>query len=178
MAEPLPHDERVPPKEYLLLAFLTLISVMNFVDRQLLASFANFVVPDLGLTDTQFGLLTGFAFILFYAFVGLFAGALADTLHRPRLMAAGLALWSGLTAVSGAARGFVSLAVPRMFIGVGESQEEAITARMAKAAALKLVGRPTCSTLAASSGGRKACGSGLHRVTSSGSKRSHTCALV
>lgn len=121
MAAPIPSDERVAPKEYLLLAFLTLISVMNFVDRQLLASFANFIVPDLGLTDTQFGLLTGFAFILFYAFVGLFAGALADTLHRPRLMAAGLALWSALTAVSGAARGFVSLAIPRMFIGVGES---------------------------------------------------------
>jgi MFS family permease len=41
--------------------------------------------------------------------------------HRPRLVAAGLALWSVLTAVSGAAKGFVSLAIPRMFIGVGES---------------------------------------------------------
>ncbi len=116
-----PVQDRVEPKQYAFLAFLTLISVMNFVDRQLLASFANFIVPDLGLTDTQFGLLTGFAFILFYAFMGLFAGALADTLHRPRLMAAGLALWSVLTAVSGAARGFATLAIPRMFIGVGES---------------------------------------------------------
>src|SRR5690606_15838999 len=97
-------DDRVPARQYAFLGFLTLISVMNFVDRQLLASFANFVVPELGLTDTQFGLLTGFAFILFYAFMGLFAGALADTLHRPRLMAAGLALWSILTAASGAAR--------------------------------------------------------------------------
>jgi MFS family permease len=118
---PVRADDRVSPKQYAFLAFLTLISVMNFVDRQLLASFANFIVPDLGLTDTQFGLLTGFAFILFYAFMGLFAGALADTLHRPRLMAAGLALWSVLTAVSGAARGFATLAIPRMFIGVGES---------------------------------------------------------
>ena len=106
---------------YAFLGFLMLLNVMNFVDRQLLSSFANFIVPDLGLTDGQFGLLTGLLFIFFYAFVGLFAGALADRVHRPRLVAGGLMLWSALTAASGAARGFVSLAIPRMFIGVGES---------------------------------------------------------
>ena len=114
-------DEPIPLRHYGFLAFLTLLNVMNFVDRQLLQSFANFIVPELGLTDTQFGLLTGFAFIVFYALMGLFMGAAADMLHRPRLVAAGLALWSLLTAISGAARGFVSLALPRMFIGVGES---------------------------------------------------------
>lgn len=94
---------------------------MNFVDRQLLASFANFIVPDLNLTNTQFGLLTGLVFIIFYAVMGLFMGVLADMVHRPRLVAFGLALWSILTAASGAAKGFISLAIPRMFIGVGES---------------------------------------------------------
>ena len=53
--------------------------------------------------------------------MGLFAGALADRVHRPRLVAAALTLWSVLTAASGAARGFASLLAPRMFIGVGES---------------------------------------------------------
>ena len=48
-------------------------------------------------------------------------GAAADVFHRPRLMAAAIALWSGLTAASGAARGFVSLAIPRAFIGIGEN---------------------------------------------------------
>jgi MFS family permease len=114
-------SENVAARHYVFLCFLTLLNVMNFVDRQLLASFANFIVPDLGLTNTQFGLLTGFAFILFYAVMGLFMGALADMVHRPRLIAAGLCLWSALTAASGAARGFVTLAVPRTFIGVGES---------------------------------------------------------
>ena len=94
---------------------------MNFVDRQLLASFANFIVPDLGLSNTQFGLLTGFAFIVFYSVMGLFMGTLADRLHRPRLLAFGLALWSGLTAASGAAKGFVTMLIPRMLVGVGES---------------------------------------------------------
>ena len=70
--------EKVAARHYVFLCFLTLLNVMNFVDRQLLASFANFIVPDLGLSNTQFGLLTGFAFILFYAAMGLFMGALAD----------------------------------------------------------------------------------------------------
>ena len=107
--------------DYLFLGFLMLLNVMNFVDRQLLASFANFIIPDLQLTNTQFGLLTGFVFLVFYSVMGLFMGTLADRLNRTRLIAAGLALWSMLTAVSGMAKGFVSMAIPRMFIGVGES---------------------------------------------------------
>ena len=108
-------------KDYFFLSFLTLLNVMNFVDRQLLASFANWIVPDLGLTNTQFGLLTGLIFIFFYSVAGVFMGVLADRVNRTRLIAAGLALWSALTALSGMAKGFVSLAIPRLFIGVGES---------------------------------------------------------
>ena len=114
-------EARVEGRHYRFLMFLTLLNVMNFVDRQLLASFANFIVPDLGLTNTQFGLLTGFVFIVFYSAMGVFMGTLADRVNRSRLLAAGLALWSGLTALSGAARGFWSLAAPRTLIGVGES---------------------------------------------------------
>lgn len=113
--------EKVAARHYAFLGFLTLLNVMNFVDRQLLSSFANFIKPDLGLSNTQFGLLTGLVFLFFYSVMGLFMGALGDRVHRPRLVAAGLLLWSILTAASGAARGFASLALPRMFIGVGES---------------------------------------------------------
>jgi MFS transporter, Spinster family, sphingosine-1-phosphate transporter len=104
-----------------LLALLTLINILNFVDRQLLPSFANFIKPELGLTDTQYGLLTGLFFIIFYAVAGLFMGVLADRMHRGRLIAVAIALWSLLTAASGAARGFLSMALPRALIGVGES---------------------------------------------------------
>ena len=114
-------DDVVRGRDVGFLFFLTLLNVMNFVDRQLLGSFANWIVPDLNLTNTEFGLLTGLVFIVFYSVMGLFMGALADTVNRTRLIAAGLALWSALTALSGAAKGFVSLAIPRMFIGVGES---------------------------------------------------------
>lgn len=106
---------------YLLLAFLSLLNCLNFVDRQLIASFANFIVPELGLSNTQYGLLTGLVFLTFYSLMGLFMGFLADTVNRSRLIAAALAFWSLLTALSGMARGFVSLAIPRALIGVGES---------------------------------------------------------
>ena len=106
---------------YRLLFFLTLLNLLNFVDRQLIASFANFIVPDLGLTDTQYGFLTTVPFIVFYSIAGLFMGVLADMVNRPKLIAFGVVLWSIFTALTGAAKGFVSMAVPRMFIGVGES---------------------------------------------------------
>ena len=107
--------------DYGFLMFLTLINVLSIVDRNLLASMANWIKPELNLTNTQFGLLTGLIFILFYAFAGIFMGVLADRVNRTRLIAFGLAVWSALTAISGMAKGFVSLAIPRLFIGVGES---------------------------------------------------------
>ena len=113
--------EKIESRNYIFLCFLILLNVMNFVDRQLLASFANFIIPDLSLTNTQFGILTGFGFLFFYSIMGLFMGILADKFHRPKLIALGVGLWSALTAISGAARGFVGLLLPRMFIGVGES---------------------------------------------------------
>ena len=122
MTQPSNESAAVPTREaYGLLVFLTLLNVMNFVDRQLLASFSNFIVPDLGLTNTEFGLLTGLIFLAFYSVAGLLMGTFADRYHRTKLIAMGVAAWSFLTAVSGMAKGFVSLAIPRMFIGVGES---------------------------------------------------------
>ena len=106
---------------YRLLFFLTLLNLLNFVDRQLIASFSNFIVPDLGLTNAQFGFLTTLPFIVFYSVAGLFMGVLADMVNRPRLIAFGVILWSIFTALTGAAKGFISMALPRMFIGVGES---------------------------------------------------------
>ena len=113
--------EKTESRNYIFLVFLILLNVMNFVDRQLLASFANFIIPDLSLSNTQFGILTGFGFLFFYSIMGIFMGILADKVHRPRLIAIGVALWSFLTALSGAAKGFTGLLLPRMFIGVGES---------------------------------------------------------
>ena len=107
--------------KYFILLYLTSLNVLSFIDRQLLASFSNFIVPDLGLTNTQFGILTGLAFIVFYSLMGIIMGAIADRVNRPKFMALGVALWSILTAATGMAKTFWMLFLPRVFIGVGES---------------------------------------------------------
>lgn len=104
-----------------LLLFLTLLNVLNFVDRQLLVSFGPAIKRDLELTNTQFALLTGLVFVMFYTGVGLVMGMIADRWNRPRLIAGGLILWSLLTAASGRAQNFVQLGAARLMIGVGEA---------------------------------------------------------
>jgi MFS family permease len=106
---------------YAMLAALTLLNVLNFADRFLLVSFGNSIIADLALTKFQFTLLTGLVFSVFYVVFGLFAGSLADRYDRPRLIAAGLALWSALTAATGLAMTFAHAAAARIFIGVGEA---------------------------------------------------------
>jgi len=108
-------------KSYSILGFLTVLNILNFIDRQLLTSFSNFIVPELELTNTQYGILSGLAFIVFYSVMGIIMGALADRVNRPKFIAFGVALWSLLTAASGMAKNFWMLFFPRIFIGVGES---------------------------------------------------------
>jgi len=109
------------PRARTILIFLMLLNILNMIDRSLIASFGPQISRDLNLTDSQFGLLTGLIFVFFYVLMGLFMGALADRVNRPRLIAAGLILWSVLTAVSGAAKNFFQIGIARLFIGIGES---------------------------------------------------------
>lgn len=120
MTEP-PRADRVSSTAWSLLAFLTLLNVLNFVDRQLIASLAPLLIADLGLSRAQIGLLVGFAFVVFYTLMGVALGVAADRVSRTKLLAAGLGLWSAMTAVSGMATSFVHLAVPRVLVGVGEA---------------------------------------------------------
>ena len=108
-------------ERYYVLTLLVWLNVLNYCDRALLTSFANFIMPDLALTATQLGILTGFGFTTIYAFMGIISGSIADAVHRPRLIAVGMCLWSVLTAVSGFAQGFIGLLLPRVFVGIGES---------------------------------------------------------
>lgn len=103
------------------LTLLVVLNILNIVDRNLISSFGPQITADLNLTDTQFGWLTGLIFVFFYAVMGLFVGRLADVVNRPKLITAGLLLWSALTVVSGAAKNFVQIGVARLFVGVGEA---------------------------------------------------------
>jgi MFS family permease len=111
----------VPSSAWALLALLTLLNVLNFVDRTLLASLAPLLIADLGLSRAEIGLLAGYGFVVFYTVAGLALGLAADRWRRVPLVAAGLALWSAMTALSGAAQSFLQLALPRLLVGAGEA---------------------------------------------------------
>lgn len=121
MTNNLRNKDKISSSDMSFLCLLTLLNVLNMLDRNLMSAFANYIVPDLSLSNTEYGLLTGLVFLIFYSVAGLYMGMLADTVNRTRLISFGVTLWSALTAASGLAWNFVSMAIPRMFIGVGES---------------------------------------------------------
>lgn len=95
--------------------------VFSFIDRQVLVLMIEPIKRDLMLSDTQFSLLSGFAFSLFYAFMGLPIAFLADRYARPRLISVGVAIWSIATATCGISQNFVQMFASRMAVGVGEA---------------------------------------------------------
>jgi MFS family permease len=103
------------------LGVLVLVYVFNFIDRQIMSILAEDIKADLGIDDAQIGFLYGTVFGVFYALFGIPLGRLADTWHRINLLSIGLALWSGMTALSGFAQNFTQLAVARIGVGVGEA---------------------------------------------------------
>jgi MFS family permease len=103
------------------LGLLTAVYVVNFVDRQVLSILQQSIKEDLGVSDFQLGLLTGAAFGIFYATLGIPIARLADRVSRKGVMAVCLTIWSGMTALCGVAGGFASLLVYRVGVGVGEA---------------------------------------------------------
>lgn len=104
-----------------LLSILALILAFNFVDRLALGIMLESIKADLALTDTQLGALTGLAFAVFYAVMGIPIARWADRGNRVKIIALTTALWSAAVALCGAATSFAQLLVIRMTIGVGEA---------------------------------------------------------
>jgi MFS family permease len=102
------------------LTVLFAINLMNFFDRQILGAVGEQIRREWGLGDTALGAL-GTAFTLLYAFVGVPFGRLADRAVRKYILAAGVFVWSVLTAASGLARNFWELFAVRLGVGVGEA---------------------------------------------------------
>ena len=103
------------------LALLTLVYTFNHIDRQVLVILLEPIKADLKLDDAQLGLLTGLAFAAFYATLGIPMAMWADRGNRRTIISLSLAVWSGMTAVSGLAQNFWHLLVARMGVGVGEA---------------------------------------------------------
>jgi MFS family permease len=100
---------------------LTTIYMLSYMDRQILSMLVGPMKRDLGISDTRVGLLQGLSFGLFYTFMGLPLGRLADTGNRRKLIAVGIVLWSIFTSACSIARNFWSLFLTRMGVGVGEA---------------------------------------------------------
>lgn len=100
---------------------LAFVYVLNFLDRQLISILAKPIQDGLGITDGQLGLLTGFYFALFYCFIAIPIGWLADRTSRVKVLSAACAIWSAATAACGLAGTYGQLAVARMMVGVGEA---------------------------------------------------------
>jgi MFS family permease len=103
------------------LGLLLVTYVFNFVDRQILAILLEPIKREIDLSDTQLGFLGGIAFALFYTTAGIPIARWADTGSRRTIIALGLASWSAMTALTGLARGFGTLALARVGVGIGEA---------------------------------------------------------
>jgi MFS family permease len=117
-----PTDRIEPaPGAWLAVALLTLAYMLSYVDRTIIALLVGPIRADLGLSDTQFSLLHGLAFAIFYTVLGVPMARWADRRNRRSLIAAGVALWSLMTALGGLARNFGQLFAARVGVGVGEA---------------------------------------------------------
>jgi predicted MFS family arabinose efflux permease len=122
-ASPAPADNpyRSRKSAYYALVILTIVYSFNFIDRQLLAILQESVKADLGLSDTQLGLLTGFAFAAFYVIAGIPIARWADRANRRDIVALSLFIWSFMTAISGFVQNYIQLLLARIGVGIGEA---------------------------------------------------------
>src|SRR5215472_17109349 len=121
-------DPKIPPtldspgaRAWLVLGMLCFVYVLNFLDRQLLAILAKPIQDTLHITDGQLGLIGGLYFALFYCFIAIPVGWLADKTNRVRVLSLACAVWSAATTACGLARTYPQLVVSRMAVGVGEA---------------------------------------------------------
>ncbi len=116
-------DTRDDTRVRLTIYMLLVVYVLNFLDRQIVAILAQPIATDLGLSDTQIGLMTGLAFALFYTGLGIPIARLSDrpTTNRVWVIGSCLAVWSAMTALCGAAQNFVQIFLARIGVGIGEA---------------------------------------------------------
>jgi predicted MFS family arabinose efflux permease len=118
------HDARVSPirsSRYYTLGILTLVYMLNFVDRQLLSLLQEPIREEMGFSDEQLGLLTGTAFAIFYVTAGIPIARWADIGNRRNIISLAVGIWSLMTALQGLVTSYAQLFAARMGVGVGEA---------------------------------------------------------
>ena len=108
-------------RRYYVLALLTIIYALNFLDRTIFNVLIEPIKKEFALSDTTMGLLAGFGFVLFYSLLGIPIARVADRLNRRNIVAIAFAFWSAMTALCGMATSVASLTLARIGVGLGES---------------------------------------------------------
>ncbi len=103
------------------LAILTIVYVFNFIDRQILVILQEPIKNEMGLSDAQIGVLSGFVFAIFYVTMGIPIARLADARNRRNIIALSITVWSGMIVLSGFAQNFLHLLLNRIGVGIGEA---------------------------------------------------------
>lgn len=104
-----------------MLVVLTIVYAFNFIDRQILVILQEPIKADMLLSDAQLGLLSGFTFAVIYVTAGIPIAYWADRLNRRNIVATALAVWSGMTALSGLVQNYPQLLLARVGVGLGEA---------------------------------------------------------
>jgi len=112
---------RPATRRYYVLALLTTVYALNFLDRTIFNVLIEPIKKEFALSDTTMGLLAGFGFVLFYSLLGIPIARVADRLSRRNIVALAFAFWSAMTFLCGMATSVASLAVARIGVGIGES---------------------------------------------------------
>jgi len=114
-------DDRIPVYSWFALGVLTIVYVLNFLDRTLIYILFTPIKKEMAFTDLQLALLGTTSFVIFYTLLGIPFGRLADRISRKNLIAGGLAVWSLFSGLTGFARGFWAMFLCRLMVGVGEA---------------------------------------------------------
>ncbi|MGI9295671.1 MAG: MFS transporter, partial [Pseudomonadales bacterium] len=119
-----PIEEEVwpdPAYAWYVTLLMMVLYMFSFLDRTIIVLLVEPIKRDLHITDTQISLLYGFAFAIFYTFLGIPIARLADYKNRRTIIAFGVLIWSAMTALCGLARNFGHLFAARVGVGVGEA---------------------------------------------------------
>jgi MFS family permease len=108
-------------RRYYVLALLTIIYALNFLDRTIFNVLIEPIKKEFALSDTTMGLLAGFGFVLFYSLLGIPIARIADRVNRRNIVAVAFAFWSAMTFLCGMASSIATLTLARIGVGIGES---------------------------------------------------------
>ena len=103
------------------LSLLTLVYVFNYLDRTIIYILLPLIKKEMAFTDLQLAMLGSMSFVIFFTVLGIPFGRLSDRVVRKNMIAAGLAVWSVFSGLTGFATGFWSLLICRVMVGVGEA---------------------------------------------------------